>query len=73
MWFQILRDGGTARGVEDVLAAYRQRSDSKTANKLKSARLRWRIYREHLKLPLGQSVITMLQYGFYGLKKFKRI
>lgn len=73
LWFQILRDGGTARGVEDVLAAYRQRSDSKTANKLKSARLRWRIYREHLKLPLGQSVITMLQYGFYGLKKFKRI
>lgn len=73
LWFQILRDGGTARGVPDVLAAYRQRSDSKTANKLKSACRRWTIYRKHLKMPLGQTIATMVQYGFYGLRKFKRI
>lgn len=73
MWFQILRDGGTACGVSDVLAAYRQRSDSKTANKLKSACRRWVIYRKHLKLPLFQSMVVMVQYGTNGLKKFKRI
>ena len=73
MWFQILRDGGTARGVPDVLAAYRQRSDSKTANKLKSACRRWIIYRKHLKMPLFWSTVTMVQYGINGLKKFKRI
>ena len=73
MWFQILRDGGTARGVPEVLAAYRQRSDSKTANKLKSAGRRWIIYRKHLKMPILDSAITMVRYGYYGLKKFKRI
>ena len=73
MWFQILRDGGTARGVTDVLAAYRQRSDSKTANKLKSAGRRWIIYRKHLKMPIVDCVVTMVQYGYYGLKKFRRI
>lgn len=73
MWFQILRDGGIARGVTEVLAAYRQRSDSKTANKLKSAGRRWLIYRNHLKMPIIDCVITMVRYGYYGLKKFKRI
>lgn len=73
MWFQILRDGGTARGVTEVLAAYRQRADSKTANKMKSACRRWKIYRDHLDMPLGFTIVTMAQYGFYGLKKFRRI
>ena len=73
MWFQILRDGGTARGVPEVLAAYRQRSDSKTANKLKSAGRRWLIYRKHLKMAFFDCVVTMVRYGYYGLKKFKRI
>lgn len=73
MWFQILREGGTARGVQEVLAAYRQRSNSKTANKLKSAGRRWIIYRKHLKMPFFQSAITMVRYGYYGMKKFKRV
>lgn len=73
LWFQILREGGTARGVDEVLAAYRQRSGSKTANKLKSAARRWKIYREHLKLPVSVCVTTMVRYGYYGLKKFRRI
>ena len=73
MWFQILRDGGTARGVTDVLAAYRQRSDSKTANKLKSACRRWVIYRKHLKMSLFKCVITMVRYAYYGMIKFRRV
>ncbi len=73
LWFQILRDGGCARGVDEVLAAYRQRTGSKTANKLKSACRRWKIYREHLKLPVADCLTTMVRYGYYGLKKFRRI
>lgn len=73
MWFQILRDGGIARGVSDVLAAYRQRANSKTANKLKSAGRRWNVYRKHLKMSILDCLVTMIQYGYYGLKKFKRI
>ena len=73
LWFQILRDGGQARGVDEVLAAYRQRSGSKTANKLTSALRRWKIYRQHLKLPVPVCLTTMVQYGYYGMKKFRRI
>lgn len=73
MWFQLLRDGAVACGVTEVLAAYRQRSDSKTANKIKSAYRRWKIYRDHLNMSFGYSAVTLILYGIYGLKKFKRI
>lgn len=73
MWFQILRDGGTARGVPEVLAAYRQRSDSRSAGKLTSALRRWDIYRKHLGMPFGQSVGAMLRYAYFGVIKYRRI
>ena len=73
LWFQILRDGGQARGVDEVLAAYRQRSGSKTANKLTSAWRRWIIYRKHLELPFFRSLWVTAGYAYYGLIKFKRI
>lgn len=73
LWFQILRDGGTAYGVTDVLAGYRQRAGSRSAGKFKSACRRWKIYRAHLKLPFVQSVWVMAQYAYYGMMKFKRI
>ena len=73
LWFQILRDGGKACGVTDVLAAYRQREGSRSAGKLKSACRRWTIYRKHLGMPLGKSIRVMIQYAYYGLIKFKRI
>lgn len=73
LWFQLLRDGVAARGVTDILAAYRQRENSKTANKLKSACRRWVIYRKHLNLPVLDCISLLIQYGYYGLIKFKRI
>lgn len=73
MWFHILKQGGTACGVTNILAAYRQRQGSRSAGKLTSALRRWPIYRKHLGMSVWKSAITMVQYGFYGLKKFKRI
>jgi teichuronic acid biosynthesis glycosyltransferase TuaG len=73
MWFRILRDGGVARGVPAVLAAYRQRAGSRSAGKLVSARRRWTIYRHHLKLPVAKCLVTMVRYGFYGIMKYKRV
>lgn len=73
LWFRVLKDGAKVRGVLDVLASYRQRRDSKTANKAKSAYIRWGIYREHLKMPLLESVFVMIQYAYYGFIKYKRI
>ena len=73
LWFQLLKDGKIARGVPDVLAAYRQRDNSRSADKLKSACRRWKIYREHLNMSFFKSVIAMVRYGYYGILKFKRI
>lgn len=73
MWFQILRDGGTACGVTEVLASYRQRANSRSAGKLVSACRRWPIYRKHLKMSLPETIVTMARYGYYGILKFKRI
>ncbi len=72
-WFQLLRNGAVARGVPEVLASYRQRTGSKTANKITSAIRRWGIYRKHLKLPINQCIGYMVRYAYYGLMKFKRI
>lgn len=73
MWFQILRDGGKAYGVTDILAAYRQRRGSRSASKVKSAFRRWKIYRKHLKMPFLQSVWVLVRYAYYGIIKFRRI
>lgn len=73
LWFQLLKDGYVARGVTEILAYYRQHTDSRSAGKIKSACRRWVIYRKHLKLPFIMCVSKMCKYTFYGLKKYKRI
>lgn len=73
LWFEALRDGATAVGVPEVLAAYRQRANSRSAGKLTSARRRWVIYRKHLGMSLPQSVVAMIRYGYYGMIKYKRV
>lgn len=71
--FQLLRDGYTARGVPEVLAAYRQRYHSRSSDKLISAIRRWPIYRKHLKMSVWQTIWTMIRYAYYGLMKYKRV
>lgn len=73
MWFQILRDGGTACGVTEVLASYRQRANSRSAGKLVSACRRWPIYRKHLNMSVPETIVTMVRYGYYGILKFKKL
>jgi teichuronic acid biosynthesis glycosyltransferase TuaG len=73
LWFQVLRDGAVARGVTEVLAAYRQRENSRSSGKIKSAYKRWMIYRKHLKLSFFKSAWVIVRYAYYGMIKFKRI
>ena len=73
LWFQLLRDGYTARGVDEVLASYRQRRNSRSGSKLRSAYRRWAIYRDFLGYPVLKCIRLMIQYGFYGIIKYKRV
>lgn len=70
-WLDLLRSGFTAVGVTEVLASYRVVNGSRSFNKLKSARNRWRVYRDYLKLPLIPSVKAMTGYAINGLKKYR--
>ena len=73
LWFQLLRSGATAYGVTEIMTSYRQRANSKTANKLTSAVRRWSIYRKWLKQPVHQCIGYMIRYAYYGVIKYKRI
>lgn len=73
LWFRILKEGGIACGVTEVLAAYRQRSGSRSSGKLKSAWRRWEIYRRYLGISRVESAVLMVKYGIYGLIKYRKV
>lgn len=70
LWLKILKKGHIARCAFDKpLATIRLRSRSDTANKIKSAILQWRVYREVEKFSWLRSIYYQLHYAFYGFKK----
>ena len=71
LWLELLQSGARFCGAEEILLHYRLRSDSKAANKLKSARERWKIYRQFLKLSPWESFCCLLCYAAAGLRKYK--
>ena len=70
-WLTLLKNGCKAAGVPEVLADYRVRAGSRSFNKVKNAKNRWRVYRDYLKLPLIPSVKAMVGYAINGLKKYR--
>lgn len=71
LWLQMLQDGLSLRGLPEVLADYRVQPGSRSGNKLKSARNRWKIYRDYLRLPLPKRLWAMGGYMLAGLKKYR--
>ena len=70
LWLDMLRDGCLAVGCSRVLTEWRLSNGSRSYNKSNGVRQRWRIYREHLHLPLWKSVIAFIGYAFNGIKKY---
>ena len=70
LWLQMLRDGCIAVACEEALVSWRLIHNSRSYNKFKSAKNRWRIYREYLKLPFFKTVYCFFAYAVYGLKKY---
>ena len=71
LWLQVLQDGKIIRGVKEVLADYRLVPNSRSANKWKSAKNRWLIYRNYLKKPFLECVYLFVNYAFAGFRKYK--
>jgi len=69
---QLLRKGYQAAGCTEVLSCWRYIENSRSFNKLKAAKNRWKIYREFLGLPLGKSLYVFSHYVSAGLRKYTR-
>lgn len=70
LWLQLLQQGYRIVGCLQVLAAWRLSQGSRSYNKLKSAKNRWIIYREYLRLPLLKCIRAFCAYAVAGLRKY---
>lgn len=72
MWMQILKKETYAYGINQPLLIYRLSGNSKSGNKVKSAKMTFKVYR-YLGLNLFQSVYFMFFYLYRNAKKYRRI
>lgn len=63
-WWQILRAGHVAKGIDEVLAIYRRPGKSLSSNKFKAIQRIWYLYREVEKLPLITSCIAFVGWAY---------
>lgn len=69
---QMLQSGYKAVGCREILLDWRYIENSRSFNKWKAAKNRWKIYRKFLKLPLGKSAVVFCYYTAGGLRKYLR-
>lgn len=63
-WWQILRAGYEARGLDEVLAVYRRPARSLSSNKLKAAKRIWNLYRGQEKLSVPASAFYFVFWAY---------
>ena len=63
-WWQILRNGYVARGMDEVLAIYRRPAKSLSSNKLKAVQRIWYLYRNVEKLSFITSCIAFVGWAY---------
>ena len=68
-WLELMQQGVTACGLNEVLMDYRIVTGSRSANKWKSAMNRWRIYRTLLHLNVFEASRLFVSYAMRGLAK----
>lgn len=71
VWLRILSAGYRMVGICTALMRYRVLSDSRSGNKWKSAKKRWRIYRRDLGFSRLRSMKYFLRYAIAGIKKYR--
>lgn len=72
LWLDILRDGHRAVGCTEILTDWRLIMNSRSFNKKKASRNRWRIYRHHMHLSVCKSACYFLSYAWRGMMKYIR-
>lgn len=70
LWLDLLRSGYKAVGCPETLVDWRLIENSRSFDKRNSAKYRWKIYRDHLKLPFFKSTLVFGAYAAASLKKY---
>ena len=63
-WWQVLRAGYTAHGLDEVLAVYRRPAGSLSSNKLKAVKRIWNLYRRQEKLSVFASAFYFVFWAY---------
>lgn len=69
LWFQILRYGVTAYGLDENLVIYRRPANSLSSNKLEAMRRIWNLYRKQEKLNIFYSMYLFVGWAFRAVKR----
>lgn len=71
-WLELLQSGAQGGVLNQCLTNYRLAQTSRSANKLKAAQGRWRVYREYLGYGVMRSGWYFAQYAVNGVRKYKK-
>lgn len=71
LWLRMLKREKYIWGIPDVLAQYRVRSDSISANKLSLVKYHWRLYRDIEHLSVVRSVFHVCAWGVIKVLRLK--
>lgn len=69
-WLELLKSGKVATGLPDILTHYRVLIGSRSNNKIKAAKERWRIYRNYVKMNRRQSGYYLIKYMVAAVRKY---
>lgn len=68
-WWQILREGYTAWGLNEVLAVYRRPAKSLSSNKAEAVKRIWNLYRRQEKLSVAASAGYFIMWAYRATKR----
>lgn len=68
-WWNILKHGITAYGLEENLVLYRVTKTGLSSNKLKNLSRTWNLYRKQEGLTVGKSIHCFINYTFRAMMK----
>ncbi len=69
LWFQILREGVIAYGLDENLVTYRRPVNSLSSNKLEALRRIWNLYRKQEKLNIFYSMYLFVGWAFRAVRR----
>ncbi len=68
-WLMLLRQGGSAHGIDELLGWYRKLPGSVSSNKLKALARTWETYRTFEGLSVSRAIRSYLPYVFNAIKR----